>query len=89
MMLLLGADRTRELLGCLREPFASDERRLSGPLLSLARDLRSGVGELLCRALGAAGRKRVEGELTLEAMTRRIGELYRSLLQSTAQRQAA
>jgi len=42
-----------------------------------------------CRALGAAGRKRVEGELTLEAMTRRIGELYRSLLQSTAQRQAA
>jgi glycosyltransferase involved in cell wall biosynthesis len=42
-----------------------------------------------CRALGAAGRKRVEAELTLEAMTRRIGELYRALLQSPAQRQAA
>jgi hypothetical protein len=31
----------------------------------------------------------VEAELTLEAMTRRIGELYRALLQSPAQRQAA
>jgi glycosyltransferase involved in cell wall biosynthesis len=32
------------------------------------------------RAMGAAGRKRVEKELTLEEMSRRIGELYETLL---------
>jgi glycosyltransferase involved in cell wall biosynthesis len=33
------------------------------------------------KALGAAGRKRVQQELTLEEMTRRTGELYGSLLE--------
>jgi glycosyltransferase involved in cell wall biosynthesis len=42
-----------------------------------------------CRALGAAARKRVQEELTLEEMTRRTGELYRALLQSRPERKAA
>jgi starch synthase len=41
------------------------------------------------RALGAAGRKRVQQELTLEEMTRRTGDLYRTLLATTPCRQAA
>ena len=41
------------------------------------------------RALGAAGRKRVQQELTLEEMTCRTGDLYRTLLATTPCRQAA
>lgn len=57
---------------------AHDPAALAAGLLALLRD------PARARALGAAGRKRVEAELTLAEMTRRTGELYRRVLAGEA-----
>lgn len=61
-----------------RNPEALAER-----LLDLLRDPDR------ARALGAAGRRRVERDLTLPALGRRLGDLYRSLLENDRPARAA
>ena len=60
-----------------------DPQALAERLLALLRDPERG------RMLGAAGRKRVEAEFALPALSQRLGDLYRATLEDLPERAAA